>query len=100
MKQDLACLRCGAQMQFLKTEKFQLGETSWILGDLPNLFAGAIEVEIYLCPQCGKLEFYHGMGAAEKTVQSGIAQRTCPKCGLLHDWDDPKCPQCKHAYYR
>ena len=100
MKHDLPCLRCGTQMEYLKTEKLQLGQTSWILGDLPNLLAGAMDVEIYICPNCRKLEFYQGDGASDQQVSSGIAQKACPKCGLEHDLDDPKCPRCKHHYYR
>ena len=58
MANQLNCLRCGAGMQFIRREKFQLGQTGWVLGDLPNLFAGAMEIEIYVCPKCGKLEFF------------------------------------------
>ena len=50
MANQLNCLRCGAGMQFIKREKFQLGQTGWVLGDLPNLFAGAMGIEIYTCP--------------------------------------------------
>lgn len=100
MKNDMPCLRCGKQMQFLKTEDVQLGRTSILFGDLGNLLAGSLEVEIYICPKCGKLEFYQGPGEAEKQVGSGIAQKICPKCGCEHDLDDPKCPKCKYHYYR
>ena len=58
MANQLNCLRCGTGMQFIRREKFQLGQTGWMLGDLPNLFAGAMEIEIYVCPKCGKLEFF------------------------------------------
>ena len=58
MANQLNCLRCCAGMQFIRREKFQLGQTGWVLGDLPNLFAGAMEIEIYACPKCGKLEFF------------------------------------------
>ena len=58
MANQLNCLRCGAGMRFMGREKFQLGQTGWVLGDLPNLFAGAMEIEIYVCPKCGKLEFF------------------------------------------
>ena len=58
MENQLNCLRCGAGMNFLCREKMQLGQTGWLLGDLPNLVAGAMEVEIYACPKCGKLEFF------------------------------------------
>lgn len=58
MANQLNCLRCGTRMRFIRREKFQLGQTGWVLGDLPNLFAGAMEIEIYVCPKCGKLEFF------------------------------------------
>lgn len=90
------CLRCDVPMQHMGTECLQLGKTGWILGDLPNLMAGALEVELYGCLQCGKLEFFQ----PTTMYDSGhIAQKTCPKCGRIHDMDDPKCPLCKYNYY-
>lgn len=90
----LSCLRCDKEMKYSGTRKIQLGETGWILGDLPNLIAGAMEVDIFSCPQCGKIEFYHTESVAEE-----IAQTHCPKCGKKHDCDYPKCPFCGHKYY-
>ena len=57
---DFDCLRCGTAMQFVGQHKLQLGKTSWIFGDLPNLMAGALDVSIMACPACGKLEFFTG----------------------------------------
>ena len=57
MKQNLQCLRCGCEINHIKRQKLQLGQTDWIFGDLPNLFAGAMEVDIYSCPDCGKTLF-------------------------------------------
>ena len=51
-------LRCDAKMQFGMQQKFQLGQTSFILGDWPNLLAGALELEVWFCPKCGKVEFF------------------------------------------
>jgi len=90
----LTCLRCGAEMQHVKTEKLQLGETGLILGDLPNLFDGALEVDIYICGKCGKIEFFSAEEAEE-----ALPQKTCPSCGNSHDFDYPKCPFCKHDYF-
>ena len=67
---DLSCLRCGEKMTFIQREKIQLGQTGWILGDLPNLAAGSMEVDIYSCPACGK----------------------------RIDFDYPKCPLCKYDF--
>ncbi len=88
----LDCLRCQVPLAFIKTEKLQLGQTGWILGDLPNLVSGALEVDIYSCPKCGKLEFYQ---ADSVGGESAIPQVQCPKCGRMHDFDYPKCPFCK-----
>lgn len=89
---DMNCLRCDEPMQYLARERSQLGKTGWILGDLPNLFAGALDVHIYVCPACGKLEFYaaeDGVGTEE------LPQKTCPVCGTVHDFDYPQCPKCR-----
>ena len=93
---ELFCLRCGAQMYFAMQQKLQMGKTSWIFGDWPNLLAGAMEVEIYTCPKCGKIEFFQ---AESGEVTGRIAQKKCPNCGQMHDLDDPKCPFCKYDYY-
>lgn len=93
MRENLSCLRCGGEMRFMKRERLQLGKTGWLLGDLDNLLAGALDVDILCCDQCGKLEFFRGDWSGE-TEDSGIAKVTCPRCGHRHDMDDPKCPYC------
>ena len=83
-------------MKYISCEEIQLGKTGWILGDLPNLLAGAIEVEIYSCPECGKIEFFQ---TGSRKSENEIPQKKCPKCGKMHDFDYPKCPFCKYNYY-
>ncbi len=95
MSKGLDCLRCRVKMKYLGNKKLQLGQTGWLMGDLPNLMAGSLEVTIYICPSCGKLEFFR---AEEPTETECIAQRKCPSCGETHDLDYPKCPYCKHPY--
>ena len=36
---EILCLRCNNIMTYSGRKKIQLGETGWILGDLPNLLA-------------------------------------------------------------
>lgn len=83
-------------MNYTRTEKLQFGQTGWILGDLPNLLAGAMEVDVYSCHECGKLEFYMS-DQTEKTNEE-LPQKQCPKCKKMHDFDYPKCPFCKFDY--
>lgn len=83
-------------MGFVMTENIQLGKTGWILGDLGNLIAGAMLVDVYSCKSCGRLEFFrHG----EARFDEQTPQRACPDCGMEHDFDYPKCPFCSHDYY-
>ena len=88
------CPNCGGELRFFGRENLQLGKTGWILGDLPNLFAGALDVAIWCCPDCGKLEFYLGDPDGAGLEEDSMEQIKCPVCGAEHDLDDPKCPVC------
>ena len=119
------CLRCDARMKFGMQQKFQMGQTSFLLGDWSNLMAGSLELEVWFCPKCGKVEFFvpgstqnlpvkqpepaqteefdyvgsmvnEGIDALSK---DGVPQKKCPTCGKEHDFDYPRCPYCKHDYY-
>ena len=89
----ISCLRCQVPMTCHGAQKLQLGQTGWVLGDLPNLLAGSLEVELYTCPKCGKIEFF-----LAEDRQEGLPQTKCPRCGKMHDFDYPKCPFCGYLY--
>ena len=96
--EQLKCLRCGVEMEFVGRETIQLGRTGWILGDLPNLVAGALETAIFTCPKCGKLEFFQGDFFDDEGEEAGsIAKMRCPSCGVSYDLDYPKGPRCGEA---
>ena len=96
---EVNCLLCGAQMKFVVQENLQLGKTGWILGDLPNLFAGALMVDFYVCPECSKLElFLAGDGA--QGADDELPKKVCPNCGKEIDFDSPKCPYCRHQFWK
>ena len=99
---QLVCLRCNKTMEYVGREKLQMGETGLLFGTLPNLIAGSLEVDLYLCPECGKLEFYAPMptkGENQGYCHGDLPQKRCPNCGEMHDFDFPKCPYCKFDYY-
>ena len=35
----------------------------------------------------------------DETSSGEILQKTCPKCGETHDFDYPRCPNCKYNYF-
>lgn len=92
MERELNCLRCGNGMKYIKSETIQLGQYGLILGDTSNLVAGGLSVDIFICNECHKVEFF-------ETVEERLKQTKCPSCGKTHDFDYPKCPFCKYNYY-
>lgn len=90
------CTNCRTELNFLKREHIQLGKTGFILGDWPNLVAGAQDLEFWVCPNCRKLELYVPVFDEECGFEGedSMAQTICLVCGVEHDLDDPKCPRC------
>ena len=54
----LDCLRCRARMRYAGARRFHEG-TGWgVLGNLGELFVNRERFDVYLCPSCGKVEFF------------------------------------------
>ena len=94
MNQDKKCANCGGDMDFLGEEELQLGQYGFFLGHLSNLLSGSLEVELWECLNCGKLDFYRRGSTENQGDEGHMVQVICPKCGHRHDLDDPKCPYC------
>jgi len=86
-------------MQYTGSQYIQLRKTSFVLGGtLSNLIAGALEVEIYTCAECGKLEFYQ-YDDSKREIQKELPFEKCPKCGDEHNTGLAMCPKCVTAKY-
>ena len=92
----MKCLRCGEEMQFLSNESIKLANVGTVIDNLLNLVSGGLKVDIYVCPKCRKLEFFL---AQTEALDNETPKQTCPVCGTVHDFDYPKCPNCKHEYF-
>ena len=111
---NIECQRCETEMRFIKRENLQLGKQSF-WHDWNHILHGALDVDIYVCPACGKIEFFLPEDLLAETKSSEIKPRTgnrsilsltpagaeliplvrCGACGALYDFDAPKCPYCK-----
>lgn len=74
--ENFNCVYCNEQMQYLAREEIQLGKTGWLMGSIPNAISGALEVDIYMCPYCRKLEFY----AVEDNGDDCDCEENCECC--------------------
>ncbi|MCR4796660.1 MULTISPECIES: hypothetical protein [Ruminococcus] len=52
------CPYCNILMEYMGTERMQLGKSGFFTENLSNILSGAMTVSIYECPQCGKLELF------------------------------------------
>ena len=78
-KRQLSCLRCGAGMRFIGRDKFQRR---------PDLFLSDLTFAL-----AGKLELFQ-----PEAPSDGLAQKQCPVCGAVIDFDYGRCPRCKREF--
>lgn len=55
---DLDCLRCGIPMVYSGKYKFHEGARVGLLGNIFEIFLNRESFDLYLCPKCGKVEFF------------------------------------------
>lgn len=54
----LRCPRCTATLDYVGTKKFHEGTRWGLLGELGELFVNRESFDIYVCPRCGRVEFF------------------------------------------
>ena len=54
----LNCLRCQVIMNYSGNFKFHEGANPGLFGNLFELFMNKEAFDLYICPKCGKVEFY------------------------------------------
>ena len=59
LKRQITCLRCkGVPMRFSGNYKFHEGSRLGAMGNLFELFVNKETFDLYVCPKCGKVEFF------------------------------------------
>ena len=54
----LQCPRCSVQLDYVGTKKFHEGPRWGALGELGELFVKKEHFDVYVCPRCGRVEFF------------------------------------------
>jgi len=54
----LNCLRCKTTMKFEQTIKLHEGTNWGAIGEIGHLFTNKESFDLYLCPNCEKIEFF------------------------------------------
>ena len=60
---SLKCLRCDRPLAFVGTREFHEGPGGGLFSDLTELFMKKERFDVYICENCGHVEFFvNGVG--------------------------------------
>jgi hypothetical protein len=54
----IVCPRCYRNLDFVGTKRFHEGTRLGFLGELGELFVNRERFDVYVCPRCGRAEFF------------------------------------------
>ena len=54
----ISCSRCEKQLDFVGTKRLHEGTNWGVLGELGELFVKRERFDVYVCPRCGRVEFF------------------------------------------
>jgi hypothetical protein len=54
----LNCPRCDVPLDFAGTRRFHEGANWGILGEVGEIFVKRERFDVYVCPRCGRVEFF------------------------------------------
>ena len=54
----ISCARCEKQLDFVGTKRLHEGTNWGVLGELGELFVKRERFDVYVCPRCGRVEFF------------------------------------------
>ena len=55
---EVICTRCSVPMNFSGTKNFHEGTRWGIMGELGEMFVNKEQFDVYVCPNCGVVEFF------------------------------------------
>ena len=57
-KDQIACIRCKTNLKYIGTREFHEGTRWGVLGNIGELFVNREKLDVYVCPHCGRVEFF------------------------------------------
>jgi uncharacterized protein with PIN domain len=54
----IACARCNTTLHYVGRKRFHEGTNWGVFGELGELFVKREHFDVYLCPRCGRVEFF------------------------------------------
>ena len=57
-RHPIACPRCERKLEHVGTKRFHEGTNWGAFGELGELFVKRERFDVYVCPRCGRVEFF------------------------------------------
>jgi predicted nucleic-acid-binding Zn-ribbon protein len=57
-RHPLSCVRCATSLDYVGTKRFHEGTRWGVLGELGELLVNRESFDVFLCPRCGRVEFF------------------------------------------
>ena len=54
----VSCARCDQALQYVGRKRFHEGPNWGVFGELGELFVKREHFDVYVCPRCGRVEFF------------------------------------------
>ena len=54
----ISCARCNTTLQYVGRKRFHEGTNWGVFGELGELFVKREHFDVYVCPRCGRVEFF------------------------------------------
>ena len=54
----IACARCNQTLQYVGRKRFHEGANWGVFGEIGELFVKREHFDVYVCPRCGRVEFF------------------------------------------
>ncbi len=55
---QIYCPYCDILLEYHGAHRIQLGRYGWFIEHWEHLLAGSLNVQLYVCPKCGKIEMF------------------------------------------
>ena len=92
------CSGCGERLWFWRQTGFQVGVSAGkglsFHGSFGIGIEEGLELELWFCPECGKVEFYIPQRERESFAEGSEYTRICPVCKVRCDAKAEKCSYC------
>ena len=57
-RHPIACARCSRTLDYVGSKRFHEGANWGVFGELGELFVKREHFDVYVCPRCGRVEFF------------------------------------------